>query len=347
MWRESACRRDGLKRRKREKRPLFIKSDQCLRRRECNVTYRVPGHIADAWRDWDSAHCADEYGNHARLQALSLSLSEEAVDVRCWLAKKCRVRDASARPCAQYPYDDAMARVAADPELATRTGHVAKENFTLFKYVLNLPGSSSGSYSRNLNHLWFLQSVVLLWKAPFVEWYYPALRNGETHVDVDHRSLADAVRELEAHPEKAAAILKNAKRVDAELVCPNCIARYLRLAIERVRKRFQLSKVLDDPCAAREFFARTLNCSRLDLFEVLPTARQPGAYDIDGRRNLMTTAYPHFLSSRRPRFFLLLSHNGRVNTFVLVCFLLFLTSQVGSIVLYFSVSKAQSGRFFV
>ena len=50
-----------------------------------------------------------------------------------------------------------------------RSTQVAKENYTRYKYVLNLPGSTSGSYSRNLNHLWFLGSVVLFWKARFTD----------------------------------------------------------------------------------------------------------------------------------------------------------------------------------
>ena len=39
------------------------------------------------------------------------------------------------------------------------------------KYLLNLPGAASGSYSKNLNHLWRTGSVVMQWVHPFVEWY--------------------------------------------------------------------------------------------------------------------------------------------------------------------------------
>ena len=60
----------------------------------------------------------------------------------------------------------------------------------MYKYVLNLPGSTSGSYSRNLNRaspvsyavvcridgsihadLWSLDSVVMLWRDGVKEWY--------------------------------------------------------------------------------------------------------------------------------------------------------------------------------
>ena len=167
-------------------------------------------------------------------------------------------------------------------------GHVAKENFTLFKYVLNLPGSTSGSYSRNLNHLWFLRSVVLFWKAPFVEWYFPALRAGETHLEVDADSLVDTVRDLERGAVDATALLDNAARVDADLLCPSCLADYVATLLGALRGRFSMGKILDDPCLAHQFFTH-LNCSHLDLVEVKHTVRPPSHFDIDARRALLTT----------------------------------------------------------
>ena len=45
------------------------------------------------------------------------------------------------------------------------------------KYLLNLPGAASGSYSKNLNHLWRTGSVVMQWVHPFVEWYRPVRKS--------------------------------------------------------------------------------------------------------------------------------------------------------------------------
>ena len=45
------------------------------------------------------------------------------------------------------------------------------------KYLLNLPGAASGSYSKNLNHLWRTGSVVMQWVHPFVEWYHPVRKS--------------------------------------------------------------------------------------------------------------------------------------------------------------------------
>ena len=59
------------------------------------------------------------------------------------------------------------------------TGWTLQEDYADYKYLLNLPGSTHGSYSRNLNHLWALGSVVLQWTMDAREFYYPALVAGQ------------------------------------------------------------------------------------------------------------------------------------------------------------------------
>jgi len=236
------------------------------------------GHLS-AGLDW----CPDEVGNFARLEAVSLSMDRgDVVDVRCWMLKKCVARDPQ-KACAKQPYDDRMRAVQADLRLVTVEAHVAKENFTAWQYVLNLPGSSTGSYSRNLNHLWFLGSVVVFWKASFVEWYFPALQDGETHVVADKQTLVSTIERLNKDPAQQKRLVANAGRVDEELVCPQCLARYLRMVVDALRQRFSLSTVLDDPCRARDLF-QSLDCTGLELHEVFPTVRQNSAFDIEGRR---------------------------------------------------------------
>ena len=95
--------------------------------------------------------------------------------------------------------------------------------------VLNLPGSVSGSYSRNLNHLWFLGSVVASWESPAVEFYYPALTPGVTHVAVNRTTAAAAFAAL--RDADAARLRANARRVADELLCPDCLADYWRLVL--------------------------------------------------------------------------------------------------------------------
>ena len=61
-------------------------------------------------------------------------------------------------------------RAAFDEKELIAGEYVDEADYSRYKYVLNLPGSTTGSYSRNLNHLWALGAVVFLWEAPFVEW---------------------------------------------------------------------------------------------------------------------------------------------------------------------------------
>ena len=121
----------------------------------------------------DALQCEYEYGNHARLSAAALSFRRpDAVDVKCTTAAAtdCRPRDAVARPCAALPYTEDMARVAREPALIAGDAPVDRADYSAYRYVLNLPGATTGSYSKNLNHLWALGAVVMLWDAPFVEW---------------------------------------------------------------------------------------------------------------------------------------------------------------------------------
>ena len=256
------------------------------------------GHIGDSWHDpagpgWrDVEPCQHESGNHARLAAAAATLERpDVVDVKCWSLDKCAPRDDRAEACAFLPYTATMARVRDDPAIVTdHRGHVARENFTRWKYVLNLPGSTAGSYSRNLNHLWAVGSVVFFWAAPFVEWYFPALDAGATHVVVDAKNLSSTVDALEAGALNATALVERAARVDAELLCPDCLGDYTRTVFDALRSRFKLGAVLDDPCVAELFFEH-LNCTGLHLYEV-HRARPDDDRTKDGGRALAAERLP-------------------------------------------------------
>ena len=75
-----------------------------------------------------------------------------------------------------------------------RGEHVNASHYLNYRFLLNLPGSVSGSYSRNLNHLWATGSIVVLWQHPYVEWYYPGLSSGRTHLDLSPSSISDFER---------------------------------------------------------------------------------------------------------------------------------------------------------
>ena len=97
-------------------------------------------------------------GNFARTQAVALSARHPSLfDVRCL---DCDVRDEATKPCDAYKFDPETARVIAGDFAKLHAPHIGKQLFSRYKYQLNLPGSVSGSYSRNLNHLWSVGSVV-------------------------------------------------------------------------------------------------------------------------------------------------------------------------------------------
>ena len=71
---------------------------------------------------------------------------------------------------------------------------------------------------------------MLLWNARLVEWYYPALAHLQNVGIVD---TANAVKVVEGlndprYSKARAQLALGARVVDRELVCPDCIASYLR-----------------------------------------------------------------------------------------------------------------------
>ena len=115
-----------------------------------------PGKADPAHRRHD---CAIAGGNYARLQAVSLTLSASRfVDVRCGSTGVCAPRK-DAHFCdgvegvPPMPYTPDMVAVAKKPAIVTSPRWTMQEDYAKYKYLLNLPGSTHGSYSRNLNHL--------------------------------------------------------------------------------------------------------------------------------------------------------------------------------------------------
>mmetsp|Transcript_8753 Transcript_8753/g.21164 ORF Transcript_8753/g.21164 Transcript_8753/m.21164 type:complete len:213 (+) Transcript_8753:100-738(+) len=75
-----------------------------------------------------------------------------------------------------------------------KSGHqYAEEHFSKYKFLVRLPGSSGGSYSRHLNYLWNKGAIVLLWESPVQEWYYKYLEENVTHITVNENSIVDTV----------------------------------------------------------------------------------------------------------------------------------------------------------
>ena len=75
-------------------------------------------------------------------------------------------------------------------------------NYSHYRYLLHMPGSATGSYSRNLQYLWSHGCVVLIWRHDALEWYYPFLRDGVHYVSVDETNIARRLEALRNDPER-------------------------------------------------------------------------------------------------------------------------------------------------
>ena len=163
-----------------------------------------------------------------------MCIRDRHFDVKCNVG--CEARDATKWPCPGLAYDATMRKIYADNSSIRDPKFYTEPDYANYKYVLNLPGKTDGSYSRNLNHLWYVGAAVLLWDTPAVEWYYPALKHGATHAAINRTTARAVVEALDASPDKYARLLAGARRVQKELTSPEAIARYVRHVVDALRK---------------------------------------------------------------------------------------------------------------
>mmetsp|Transcript_20517 Transcript_20517/g.70453 ORF Transcript_20517/g.70453 Transcript_20517/m.70453 type:complete len:205 (+) Transcript_20517:3-617(+) len=154
-----------------------------------------------------------------------------------------------------------MRKIASEPTLARGNGS-SPLDAVKFRYVLNLPILADGSPSPNLNHLWALRAVVLLWTASYTEWYSPALQAGETHVEVNRSNAVRVIADLNTDEEKRNELVQGALRVRHTMLCPDCIVGFFLHLVGRIRSRFGFDAVLDNPQQALDLL-RPNNCSGL------------------------------------------------------------------------------------
>ena len=239
------------------------------------------------WRGAVRGHpdddCARDAGNFARLSASALTIRYPRLfDVR---PTSC---DARKKHDCDLLYD-----VNPDEEKAAekncrghRGNYVPHIKFADFRYVLDLPGSTSGSYSRNLNHLWLLGAIVLIWTGPLLDdhgaaqWYTPALLDGHTHLQVDRHS-APLFAEALAHesPKLRDYLRRNARDVAEKLLCPDCIVLYLMHVLHSIRLHLpDLFTLLNAPPGSpiakkrHEILHDHDRCAKLKLVQVVADA---------------------------------------------------------------------------
>eukprot|EP00635_Sarcinochrysidales_sp_CCMP3193_P000316 CAMPEP_0118912522 /NCGR_PEP_ID=MMETSP1166-20130328/13725_1 /TAXON_ID=1104430 /ORGANISM="Chrysoreinhardia sp, Strain CCMP3193" /LENGTH=957 /DNA_ID=CAMNT_0006852041 /DNA_START=17 /DNA_END=2887 /DNA_ORIENTATION=+ len=228
----------------------------------------------------DGDSCDEDVGNYARLAAASLSLADPMVfDIKCVdsdhkssSSSICHKLHKARLPCEkERDYDARMRSAVAYPE-AIIGEYVHREDFSKFQFLLNLPGSLRGSYSRNLNHLWALDSVVLLWNESgandkVVEWYYPALKDNVTHVDIDKDSAVAKVREIRRDPRHLKSLRAEARKIHERYLAPEALTRYFLRAFQLLRGTFDLAPILDYPATFEAELDAAVTCSKLSVLE--------------------------------------------------------------------------------
>uniref|UniRef100_A0A7S3JW75 Glycosyl transferase CAP10 domain-containing protein n=1 Tax=Aureoumbra lagunensis TaxID=44058 RepID=A0A7S3JW75_9STRA len=150
----------------------------------------------------------------------------------------------------------AYAQLDKNPWIFT-DAYVSHESFVKYQFLLNMPGQAGGSYSRNLNYLWSLGSIVFIWDAHYTEWYYPALRHGLTHLVVDESNAAKTVRMLKANASLASDLRWHARRIYDTFIAPHALADYMRFVLGAFRNKFpKLTETLNDKAKVNAILKR-------------------------------------------------------------------------------------------
>ncbi|KAJ8600059.1 hypothetical protein CTAYLR_001851 [Chrysophaeum taylorii] len=220
-------------------------------------------------------HCTYAHESaRARLQALALARDEpRRFSSHCILGKPCDFYDevgscGSNNNNNNKPKSRRLSHTTSMKNVARRnqTDHMKEplppRLLTKWKYQLNVP------HSWRLNVLWMVGSVVLLWDSPFVEWYYPALQHGVTHLAITYHTAFHVVSELEKFDDRIKRLRRNSIKVYFWLLCRDCVLSYISSLVATYRDHFQLKKVLDDPAASTRFLRTHLGSWRSEMVEL-------------------------------------------------------------------------------
>jgi len=76
-----------------------------------------------------------------------------------------------------------------NPDATAKSREVAQKDYSRYRYVIHMPGAATGSYSRNLQFMWFHEAIVVVWRGIGFEWYYPQLLDGVNCVVADSSDM--------------------------------------------------------------------------------------------------------------------------------------------------------------
>ena len=213
------------------------------------------GHIR--WRNKD---CDHESGNIARFLGTLLTLrhpDQFDVKVRHLEEKKTLWSNASAlhatkcKDGTKHPFrgidDGLLGRLAEAQDVSW----VDPVDYARYKILAHFPGGTTGSYSRNLNHLWATGSTVMIWDHPAQEHYYAGLEEGRTHLVFNATNAVDVARKITGNQRLARRLRDGAAAVQKELVCADCLHGFLLETLKAFRAHFRTELALDDVATAR------------------------------------------------------------------------------------------------
>ena len=132
---------------------------------------------------------------------------------------------------------------------------VDKSSYSTHRNLLNLPGSSGGSYSRNLNDMWLQGGAVWQWgNRSFVEWYYPALRDRVDWIRIDTHNAVELAKAYKSDDQGDAELQRIASRasgVHDRYLCTCCQVRYVRNVLRRVAQTQPIPNYIAAELAAK------------------------------------------------------------------------------------------------
>jgi hypothetical protein len=123
--------------------------------------------------------------------------------------------------------------------------HASMGRMMAHKYVASLP-AVGGAAPPSRSEVWYYGAAVLLWRSDVQEWYYPALREGITHVTIDSHNVARTVVELKKDDKAARRMAIEARNVHENHLCPSCLLEHWTYVLTKYNSRFGL-RFLDLP----------------------------------------------------------------------------------------------------
>ena len=139
---------------------------------------------------------------------------------------------------AQYKPHKVLSKAEIKQAGSLHKRRVEVEDMGKFKYLLHLPGASSGSYSRSFQYQILAGSAMLKYANPYREFYYSGMREGTHYLTVNISNLGDIVSYLQQHDEMAHALGNAAQTFAASHLSAKSLADYW-LALFRTHASFQ------------------------------------------------------------------------------------------------------------